>query len=287
MAVTKSASTVAPLVPEAHEELARRLGELGARYTNPPHLTVKQVGALLTEAISLLFPHFRGGVTAPSLRQVAALEALVEQMVSAVVDDVAEAKRHVSTFLSGLPDIAERSMLDAEALYEFDPAAHSVDEIILAYPGFRATLAYRLAHSLLLSGVPLLPRLITEYAHRKTGIDIHPGAKIGDRFSIDHGTAIVIGETAIIGNNVKLYQGVTLGGLSVKKERQGMKRHPTLEDNVIVYAGATILGGDTTVGHDSIIGGNVWLTRSVAPHSRVMFKACDTEEILASEGAHI
>jgi serine O-acetyltransferase len=158
---------------------------------------------------------------------------------------------------------------DAKYISESDPAATGVDEVIMAYPGFYAIAVQRLAHQLFIQGVPLIPRVMTEYAHSKTGIDIHPGAEIGSEFSIDHGTGVVIGETAVIGNRVKLYQGVTIGALSVSKELASTKRHPTIEDNVIIYAGSTILGGNTVIGHDSIIGGNVWLTSSVPPYSLV------------------
>jgi serine O-acetyltransferase len=159
--------------------------------------------------------------------------------------------------------------MDAALIADNDPAATGMDEVIMTYPGFYAILVYRLAHKLALSGVPLLPRVMTEYAHSLTGIDIHPKATIDSPFFIDHGTGIVIGETAIIGKNVKIYQGVTIGALSVSKEMASSKRHPTIEDNVIIYAGGTILGGNTIIGHDSIIGGNVWLTESVEPYSLV------------------
>ena len=145
------------------------------------------------------------------------------------------------------------------------PAAKSREEVIRTYPGFYAVAAYRIAHQLHLLGIQGIPRIITEHAHSKTGIDIHPGAKIGNHFCIDHGTGVVIGETSVIGNHVKIYQGVTLGALSVNKEDATKKRHPTLEDNVVVYAGATILGGGTVIGRGSVIGGNVWLTESVPP----------------------
>ena len=162
---------------------------------------------------------------------------------------------------------------DAETILQFDPAAKSVEEVLVAYPGFYATAIYRLSHQLYKQGVKILPRLFTEYAHSKTGIDIHPGANIGNTFFIDHGTGIVIGETTIIGNNVKIYQGVTLGALNVSKEKARTKRHPTIEDNVIIYSGATILGGDTVIGHDSVIGGNVWLTYGVLPNSIIYHKS--------------
>jgi serine O-acetyltransferase len=150
-----------------------------------------------------------------------------------------------------------------------DPAAESTDEVILAYPGFLAIAIYRFAHEFYSAHVPIFPRLLTEYAHEKTGIDIHPGAQIGLSFAIDHGTGIVIGESTIIGENVKIYQGVTLGALSVAKDMAKSKRHPTIENNVVIYAQSVILGGETVVGHHSVIGGNVWLTHSVAPYSIV------------------
>ena len=176
---------------------------------------------------------------------------------------------YVQKFFSFLPSIRQTLIGDAEATLQFDPAAASADEVILAYPGFYATAVYRLSHHLFSMGVKTLPRILSEYAHGKTGIDIHPGAVIGTSFIIDHGTGIVIGETAEVGNHVKIYQGVTLGALNVEKSAASQKRHPTVKDNVIIYSGATILGGGTVVGENSIIGGNVWLTYSVPPHSVV------------------
>ncbi len=160
------------------------------------------------------------------------------------------------------------------AAYDGDPAATGCEEVILAYPGFRAIFTYRIAHELHLLGVPLIPRIMTEFAHQETGVDIHPGARIGRSFFIDHGTGVVIGETTRIGDHVKLYQGVTLGALSFPKDERGRlirgtKRHPTVEDGVVVYAGATILGGETVIGSGSVIGGSVWLTTSVPPGTRV------------------
>jgi serine O-acetyltransferase len=179
----------------------------------------------------------------------------------------------VHDFFEAIPLVYEKLNQDIDALFEGDPAAKSKSEIIRTYPGFYAIAAYRIAHCLHKLGVKDIPRIITEHAHSKTGIDIHPAAKIGDHFCIDHGTGIVIGETTIIGNHVKIYQGVTLGALSVNKYDAERKRHPTIEDNVVIYAGATILGGDTVVGHDSIVGGNVWLTRSVPPNSKIYYQA--------------
>jgi serine O-acetyltransferase len=172
-------------------------------------------------------------------------------------------------FFSVIPAIYDNLINDAQLFVDFDPAARSRESVILYYPGFYAISVYRLSHELCKLKIPYLPRMISEYAHSKTGIDIHPGALIGDHFFIDHGTGIVIGETTIIGQNVKIYQGVTLGAASVDKSMKGKKRHPTLEDNVIVYSGSTILGGDTLIGHDTVIGGNVWLTKSVPPYSVV------------------
>lgn len=179
----------------------------------------------------------------------------------------------VDEFFKRLPGIHDAIQKDIEGMYKGDPAAQSKMEVIRSYPGFLAISAYRIAHELLLLGVPEVPRMITEQAHSKTGIDIHPGAKIGSHFCIDHGTGVVIGETTDIGNSVKIYQGVTLGALSVRKEDATTKRHPTIEDHVVVYSGATILGGNTIIGHHSVVGGNVWLTRSIPPHSKVYYQA--------------
>jgi serine O-acetyltransferase len=183
------------------------------------------------------------------------------------------AKELASEFMKELPLIYDKLLLDIQAILNGDPAARSEFEVIRAYPGFYAIGFYRLANVMYRLEIPLIPRILTEYAHSKTGIDIHPGATIGNHFYIDHGTGIVIGETAIIGDNVKVYQGVTLGALSVSKEKADTKRHPSIEDNVVIYSGATILGGETVVGHDSIIGGNVWLTESVPAYTRVYHKA--------------
>jgi serine O-acetyltransferase len=175
----------------------------------------------------------------------------------------------VNNFFDALPRVYDKLIADAAAIESGDPAATGIEEVIRTYPGFYAVAVYRIAHLLCQEGVPLLPRVLAEYAHTKTGVDIHPGAIIGSPFCIDHGTGIVIGETAVIGNSVKIYQGVTLGAVSVDKAMANIKRHPTIENNVIIYAGATILGGDTIIGAYSIIGGNVWLTESVPPYSRV------------------
>lgn len=178
-------------------------------------------------------------------------------------------------FAAALPRILEKLSLDVTAAFSGDPAARDLSEIVSCYPGFYAVMVYRLAHALFELGVPLLPRLMTEIAHSQTGIDIHPGARIGSSFFIDHGTGVVVGETTEVGNHVTLYQGVTLGALNFPRDEagqiiRGQKRHPTIGDNVVIYSGATILGGTTTVGEGSVIGGNVWLTESVPPFSRVI-----------------
>lgn len=175
-------------------------------------------------------------------------------------------------FFKGLEKVFDMVHEDVDAMYEGDPAAKSRTEILRSYPGFYAIAAFRIANLLHKLGIKLIPRMITEIAHSRTGIDIHPGAQIGHSFCIDHGTGVVIGETTVIGNHVKIYQGVTLGALSVDKADADLKRHPTIEDNVIVYSGATILGGYTTIGKNSVIGGNVWLTKSVPAGSKVYYQ---------------
>jgi len=189
--------------------------------------------------------------------------AVAEPLCAADADDLAMG------LLAALAEVHARSLEDAEAILFGDPAAESLDEVIAAYPGFLAISAYRLAHAVHELDVPIVPRLMAELAHSRSGVDIHPAATIGRRLCIDHGTGIVIGETAVIGNEVKLYQGVTLGALSVSKDKAGLKRHPTIGDRVVIYANATVLGGDTTIGPDSIIGGNVFLTSSVPPRSLI------------------
>ena len=184
------------------------------------------------------------------------------------------AERIAFEFFEKLPAIREYIETDVQAAYDGDPAAYNKDEIIYSYPGLYAILVNRLAHELFLLGVPLIPRVMTEHAHSKTGIDIHPGATIGKYFFIDHGTGIVIGETTIIGDNVKIYQGVTLGALSTRggQSLRSKKRHPTIEDNVTIYSGASILGGETVVGKDSVIGGNAFITQSVPAGAKVSIK---------------
>jgi serine O-acetyltransferase len=242
-------------------------------YTLPPRLRAR-AHRFGREVLALLFPHFASDM--PSC----APDDLAEELacVRRTLDDVLAAlplpgggspAAATEAFVAALPAVYDALLDDARAILAGDPAAPSLDEVIAAYPGFEAIAMHRVAHVLHELGVPLLPRLVSEEAHRVTGIDIHPGARIGRGFSIDHGTGVVIGETAEIGDRVKLYQGVTLGAASVAKALARTKRHPTLEDDVVVYANATILGGDTVIGRGSIIGGNVWLTRSVPPESVV------------------
>ena len=189
-------------------------------------------------------------------------------------DVSAEASEIASKFVSDLPEIHRILLTDAQATFEGDPAAQSREEIIFSYPGFFAIFVYRVANLLYKAGVPFVPRMMTEHAHGKTGIDINPGATIGEYFFIDHGTGIVIGETTVIGKNVKIYQGVTLGALSPRKGQSlsGVKRHPTVCDNVTIYSGASILGGDTVIGEGAVIGGNTFITESVSQNTKVSVK---------------
>ena len=225
----------------------------------------------LKRALALLFPQFVGvdadcnvDVRADALRARKVLTRAIGPLV-------ADANGVVEEFLSRLPTQHALLLQDAKAIHEGDPAAESLDEVIVAYPGFLAMAVHRMAHQLYDLQVPLVPRLLAEWAHRETGIDIHPGARIGAAFAIDHGTGIVIGETSDIGDRVRMYQGVTLGAMAVSKRLARHKRHPTIGNDVVLYANATILGGETVVGDGSIIGGNVWLTSSVPPRSVVQF----------------
>ena len=227
--------------------------------------SVEHAEVVVRAALALLFPAFATGGNVRA--EVERFQDLVRELLAPVVPERAEALAEAT--LAALPDLAEVLRQDAEATAAGDPAAESVDEVVLAYPGFYATAVYRLAHTLYSAGVPLVPRLLAEVAHRQTGVDIHPGARIGRQFAIDHGTGVVIGETAVVGDRVRVFQGVTLGALCVEKSLARTKRHPTVEHDVVLYANATVLGGDTVVGADSTVGGNVWLTRSVPPGSVV------------------
>ena len=246
---------------------------------------------LLQQLLELLFPGYTGRHQFHAEGQFFALGEMLNQVQNGLTDQVAKAyafrcdkdscdkpcrtraQETVIALLQKLPAIREVLLTDAQAALDGDPAARTLDEIILAYPGFKCISIHRLAHELYVQKVPLIPRVMSEYAHAVTGIDINPGATIGAHFFIDHGTGVVIGETAIIGEHVKLYQGVTLGALSFPKDAcgkliKGTKRHPNIEDHVTIYAEATILG-DITIGHHSVIGGNVWLTEAMPPHSKV------------------
>lgn len=194
-------------------------------------------------------------------------------------DVLEDSERIALLFLERIPQIREMIQTDLQAAYDGDPAAFNKTEIIFSYPGLFAIMVNRIAHELYLLKVPIIPRIMTEYAHTKTGIDIHPGATLGSYFFIDHGTGIVIGETTVIGNNVKIYQGVTLGALSTRQGQKlhGKKRHPTIEDNVTIYAGASILGGNTVIGHDSVIGGNAFITESIPSNTKVSVKNQELE----------
>lgn len=246
-------------------------------------LNVPEVRQSIDEIISLMFPQ-RGCTGTKTLeeteKKLTELQKKFQSYIEALEPlnpDVASRGQEIAhSYFEMIPEITRKLDLDANAAYKGDPAAYSLDEVIITYPGFYALCVYRLANALHALLVPLIPRLISEYAHEKTGIDINPGAQIGEGIFIDHGTGVVIGETSVIGKNVKIYQGVTLGALSVKKKMQHVKRHPTIEDDVVIYANAIILGGETIIGQGSIIGGNVWLTDSVAPKSVVFNKLGDS-----------
>ncbi|KAA2243746.1 serine acetyltransferase [Chitinophaga agrisoli] len=236
----------------------------------------KAVNDFASNLVNWLFPEHTGKVmTEAELEQYPQilqqqLQDLLHTMQSQLPDTASQLSQ---LFMQQVPAIYDDLTKDASAIYQGDPAATCLYEVIRAYPGFYAIAFYRIGHALQELHIPLLPRMITELAHARTGIDIHPAASIAPYFCIDHGTGIVIGETSIIGAHVKLYQGVTLGALSIDKSMAKNKRHPTIEEHVVIYAGATILGGDTVIGHHSVIGGNVWLIKSVAPFSRIYYKA--------------
>jgi serine O-acetyltransferase len=300
-------------VPPVDEAVRRildsydRLG--GINHIGGPNLPSRQRSIDILQALrSILFPGYyeRDPVDETALfymtgeRVAWVRKSLAEEITRSLCNDCREQGRCdqlpecaekaldiADDLLKALPEIRARLHLDAQAALEGDPAAISEAEVIVAYPGMAAITVHRLVHFLYQRGVPLLPRIMSEYIHHQTGIDIHPGATIGDYFFIDHGTGVVIGETTIIGDRVKIYQGVTLGALSVKKSLARKKRHPTIEDNVTIYAGATILGGDTVIGHDSVIGGNVWLIQSVPPFSRVYNSVSSEPIVERSEKAFI
>ena len=234
----------------------------------------QRIAHIVNHGLAALHPCVYGDLTARGA--VGEIAADLQKEI-ALLCSGRDAKEIVDEFLTALPEVRRLVDTDVQAAYDGDPAATSRMEVVMAYPGLYAVTIHRLAHVLYKLKVPIVPRVMSELAHSKTGIDIHPGATIGERFFIDHGTGVVIGETTVIGRNVRLYQGVTLGGLSFDKDStgalvKGLKRHPNIEDNVVIYANATILGGDTTIGHDSEIGGNVWIKESVPPYSRVYNK---------------
>lgn len=259
-----------------YDKLAKELHELG----EVPHGTLPtrhQIRYFANSTLALMFPHFReeSSLHSSSLPlNLAGIEILLGEILTFMESRMNRPSAEViETFMPTLPDLFRKMVGDAKAIFAGDPAAKNLEEVVVAYPSFYATAIYRIAHRFEELKVPIFPRLLTEIAHQFTGIDIHPGARIGESFCIDHGTGVVIGETTDIGNNVKLYQGVTLGALSVQKTLASVKRHPTIEDNVVVYSNATILGGETVIGHDSVVGGNVWLTGSVPPYSTVYHRS--------------
>ncbi|WP_339874397.1 serine O-acetyltransferase [uncultured Algoriphagus sp.] len=236
----------------------------------------KVIQQFFEDVLGLLFPEF----TVEKINDKAQIEASLT-LLKGDLSSILERNPHLhsgigsklaDSFFLNLELIFDWINQDVDAMFAGDPAAKSRMEILRSYPGFYAISAYRIANSLHKLGIKLIPRMITEFAHSRTGIDIHPAATIGQYFCIDHGTGVVIGETTRIGNNVKIYQGVTLGALSVDKADADNKRHPTIEDDVVIYSGATILGGNTIIGEGSVIGGNVWLTKSVAPKSKVYYQ---------------
>ncbi|MDP2035862.1 MAG: serine O-acetyltransferase EpsC [Ignavibacteria bacterium] len=231
----------------------------------------------ISDLIDFLFPHFSKMVYEDREDVLANLQLLKRNLAELLKllngSSPQNAEEIAALFINKIPKIHSKLWNDAQAIHSGDPASESIDEVILAYPGFMAIVIYRLSHELYLLKVPIIPRIMSEHAHQITGIDIHPGASIGSPFFIDHGTGIVIGETTVIGKNVKIYQGVTLGALSVDKSLAQTKRHPTIEDDVIIYSQAVILGGSTVIGKNSVIGGNSWVTQSIPPDSVVYNKS--------------
>lgn len=236
----------------------------------------KLIQQYFEDLLGLLFPEY----SVQNIREVeevkSRLDSLQAQLSAILTRNIhlhsGDGEKLAKRIFVDLEQVFDWINQDVDAMFAGDPAAKSRTEILRSYPGFYAIAAYRIAHLFHQNGIKLIPRMITEFAHSRTGIDIHPSAQIGQFFCIDHGTGVVIGETTVIGNHVKIYQGVTLGALSVDKADADVKRHPTIEDNVVIYAGATILGGKTVIGKNSVIGGNVWLTKSVLPGSKVYYQ---------------
>ncbi len=269
------ATIAAALAAQDKDSLLRPFsGETPAPDRNLVVLIVKEVQALLFPGYYYTCVNYTAEERLARIRTL-----LVEQMTAAYMysdGEVPDVTATADAFLARLPRVKELLHTDIEALYEGDPAARCREEVLICYPGFRAISIFRIAHELYVLGVPFLPRIMTEYAHEKTGVDIHAGATIGDHFFIDHGTGIVVGETTVIGDHVKLYQGVTLGAKSFELDENGnpvknIKRHPNIGSHVVIYANATILGGTTTVGDGCTIGGNVWLTHSVEAGKTVYY----------------
>ena len=301
-------SPMIQLEPTLHQELEASIDGVTESYDGPEEINNLESSALpntrrTLEAFNHIKPViFMGFFSTRSLNRANLRHAISENLYPAyeiLIDQIHRAVHYqrargcatqwgedfseqvVLRLFAGLPELRRRLNADVQAAYRGDPAAASIEEIVFSYPSLAAITAYRVAHVLHGEGVPMIPRIISEHAHSCTGIDIHPAAQIGDSFFIDHGTGVVIGETAVIGNNVKIYQGVTLGALSVKRSEVdggvvtsgNSKRHPTLEDDVTIYSGATILGGDTVIGKGSVVGGNVWLVNSVPPGSKIFGRA--------------
>jgi len=260
--------------PRRMDSLIKKIHQ--AHQNAPDFPSPKTIQQFFEDLLGLLFPEF----SVQNIREEEDVKSTLESL-QAQLTVILSRNPHLHAgdgeilsrdFFVGLETVFDWINQDVDAMFEGDPAARSRTEILRSYPGFYAISAYRIAHLLHQLEVTLVPRMITEYAHSRTGIDIHPGARIGQYFCIDHGTGVVIGETTVIGNHVKIYQGVTLGALSVDKADADVKRHPTIEDHVVIYSGATILGGKTVIGKQSVIGGNVWLTKSVLPGSKVYYQ---------------
>ncbi len=234
---------------------------------------IKQSYELLKSITELLFPILSKKELFDIPKEFDFITEQMESLLESINYSKEKAEQICTKFINQFEKVYTLLLKDAQAIYDGDPAAESIEEVIVSYPGFYAICVYRISHELYKLNITILPRLFSEYAHKKTGIDIHPGASIAESFCIDHGTGIVIGETTTIGKNVKIYQGVTLGALSVAKEKAGKKRHPNIKNNVTIYAGATILGGKTNIGSNSVIGGNSWLTKSIEPWSVVLNKS--------------
>lgn len=284
---------VADQLLESYQDAGAGMQHLAA-YELP---SAEQVARVVEQCRALMFPGYAGGgavrLTRTELRDLVrervddlrnglrrqvyrAIDHRQQVMAGRAADCppcATQAQGIVDRFIAGLPALRAALAKDVKAAFESDPAATGADEIVVCYPGFYAITVYRVAHALLQEGAVIVPRMMTEIAHEKTGIDIHPGATIGESFFIDHGTGVVIGETTLIGDRVRIYQGVTLGAMSVPRSEArpapGARRHPTIEDDVVIYAGATILGGETVIGKGAVIGGNAWVTASVAPGARV------------------